>query len=465
MDGDLRRETPEVARFERVGYALRRQYAERWRIDWNQTTALPVTMSGRFAAEPLWVDLSWARKKDEQSLRHRGFREAIVSIAAPLHGKQKEELDGDDVREHRKTMRLVQSTIAMLALLVVLLAGLYWLAESRRREGLSRQLAAQSAALLDDRYDRALLLAVQASRFAPTLEARNSLFTALAAARYPSTFLRGKPDVNRLAFSRDAKMLAIGTMGEPEVMLWGPGGATRTIGKKIQGNDFSVAFSPAEDILATATQTGIALWDMQGREVRRFEVPRGADSLAFSPDGQTVAFVDAAGAIHLGKTTIAADVKQQPIVFSRDGRLLAAAGTGGRLFLWRVHDPTAKPQVLQVGFMPSPVRHRNPAPNVMQVGFAGDGTTLLAGTSDGLRLWNIQNDRAVEPPRETRTEAMDAPYSVDTYALSADGKTLAAGNSDGSVQLWNVAQEPTLEQSLTGYAKEMGAVCTSHGST
>jgi len=431
-------------------------------FDWEQTTALPRTMSGRFAVEPKWVDLTWAKTKEQQSLRHLGFRDAIATMAAPLHGKSKEALDGEDVRQHRRTMRLVQSTIAVLALLVASLAMLYWLAESRRRIGLSRQLAAQSATLLEDRYDRALLLAVQASRFAPTLEARNSLFTALAAARYPSTFLRGKPDVNRLAFSRDGRMLAVGMLAEPEVVLWDlRGGSAHTIGKEIQGNHFSLAFSPAGETLATATRTGVALWDAQGRLVRRIEVPRGADSLAFSPDGSTVAFADAAGAIHMGEMMIAAEVKGQPIVFSRDGRLLAAAGKGGRVLVWRLREPAATPQVLQVKFMPAPnVRHTASAPNVINLGFAGDGTTLLAGTSDGLRLWDIKSDRAVEPPKEIRTQAVDAPYSVYTYALSADGTTLAAGNSDGSVQVWNII-DGTPGKRLTGHADELWSVALS----
>src|ERR1700680_1572684 len=138
-------------------------------FDWKRTTALPRTLSDRFTAEPLWVDLSWASQKEDRSLRNERFRSAIATIAAPLHGRSKEELDGEDLRQHRRTRRLMGSVLITLTLLVAIAYWQHQVAESRRRIGLSRQLAAQAAALLEEQYDRALLLAVQAWRFAPTL--------------------------------------------------------------------------------------------------------------------------------------------------------------------------------------------------------------------------------------------------------------------------------------------------------
>src|SRR5215204_1511608 len=71
-------------------------------FDWNRTTAVPNMLRGQFTDEPLYVDLRWARAEENLSLRHLQFRGAILDVAAPLHGKAKDELDGEDVRQHRK---------------------------------------------------------------------------------------------------------------------------------------------------------------------------------------------------------------------------------------------------------------------------------------------------------------------------------------------------------------------------
>lgn len=43
-------------------------------FDWEQTTALPRSLSGRFQGEPLYVDLRRLREAEQLSLRHSEFR-------------------------------------------------------------------------------------------------------------------------------------------------------------------------------------------------------------------------------------------------------------------------------------------------------------------------------------------------------------------------------------------------------
>lgn len=82
-------------------------------FDWKKTTALPCCLKGKFSEEPLHVDLTWARHEEQLSLRHSRFRAAVLDIAAPLHGREKEDLDGEDVRENRRTLRLETTDGAM----------------------------------------------------------------------------------------------------------------------------------------------------------------------------------------------------------------------------------------------------------------------------------------------------------------------------------------------------------------
>ena len=80
------------------------------------TTSLPPALYGRFTEEPLWVDLRPVRDTASLSLQHSGFRSAILDIAAPIHGKEKDELDGDDVRQQRRVRRIRRAVIAALGL-------------------------------------------------------------------------------------------------------------------------------------------------------------------------------------------------------------------------------------------------------------------------------------------------------------------------------------------------------------
>ena len=81
--------------------------AEKQDFDWQRTTALPKDVSGKFEDIPLYVDLRWAKTVDHLSLQYPKFRSAILDLAASLHGKPKDELGGEDVRQYRKTWRLV----------------------------------------------------------------------------------------------------------------------------------------------------------------------------------------------------------------------------------------------------------------------------------------------------------------------------------------------------------------------
>jgi hypothetical protein len=91
-------------------------------FDWQHTSAVSKRLANVFAEEPLYIDLSWAKSLDELSTRHTRFRAAIIDIAATLLGRPRDELDGADVREHRRNKRIAWTAVA--GLLVLLTASL-----------------------------------------------------------------------------------------------------------------------------------------------------------------------------------------------------------------------------------------------------------------------------------------------------------------------------------------------------
>jgi geranylgeranyl pyrophosphate synthase len=107
-------------------------------FDWANTTALPPQLAKAFAEEPLYTDLRWARTIDQLSLRHSQFRAAILEMAATLLDRSKDELDGDDVRQHRRTRRLAWSGVAILAVLFFVAASAGYIALQQRNVAMQR---------------------------------------------------------------------------------------------------------------------------------------------------------------------------------------------------------------------------------------------------------------------------------------------------------------------------------------
>jgi WD40 repeat protein len=170
---------------------------------------------------------------------------------------------------------------------------------------------------------------------------------------------------------------------------------------------WSLAFAPDGRTLATGGRdNAVRLWDPDsGAEVRKFEQPaadakglRNMRALAFAPDGQT----------------------------------LAACGPRGRVGTetWGWNPRTGEERFrLETGWSEC-------------IAFSPDGRLLAAsaGTSTGekvVRLWDVAARRV----RATLAGHQDVVYFL---AFSPDGKTLATGSWDGTVRLWHVASAQPL---------------------
>ena len=86
-------------------------------------TAVPDALRGVFTEEPLFLDLRWARDDSHLGLQHDRFRDAIAQLAAPMHGLSKDELEGEDVRQHRR-VRWVRRVAVATVLLLTMVASL-----------------------------------------------------------------------------------------------------------------------------------------------------------------------------------------------------------------------------------------------------------------------------------------------------------------------------------------------------
>lgn len=89
----------------------------------ERSDALPDVLRRRFAEEPLYLDLRWAQTPDDWSLKNPDYRKAIATVSATVRGINRDELEAEEVRQHRVVVRLVRAASAVLVALVLVAAG------------------------------------------------------------------------------------------------------------------------------------------------------------------------------------------------------------------------------------------------------------------------------------------------------------------------------------------------------
>jgi hypothetical protein len=115
-------------------------------FDWSRTTAFPRLARPVFATEPLWVDLRALRRSEDVSVRHPDFRDAVARLSSALRDLPPDQLIGEDIRQHRKTKRLILLVLGLFAILAIGLtfAGSY--AFRKGMEAYENGMKAQAAA-------------------------------------------------------------------------------------------------------------------------------------------------------------------------------------------------------------------------------------------------------------------------------------------------------------------------------
>ena len=209
----------------------------------------------------------------------------------------------------------------------------------------------------------------------------------LAATRTPTS--TATPAATRTPTSTATPAATRTPTSAPSLLPISPENASRVtqLARWGKGTVNEVAYSPDGRLLAVASSLGVYLYDAETlEEVRFIECDAWVASVAFSPDGATLASGSWDNTVRLWGVA--------------DGRLLRTLDTDG----------------------------------VESVAFSPDGATLASGSVDGtVRLWRVADGRLLRTLEGHTTE-------VGSVAFSPDGATLASGSRDGTVRLWGVGR-------------------------
>ena len=220
------------------------------------------------------------------------------------------------------------------------------------------------------------------------------------------------------------------------------------------GPIWSVAFSPDGKTLATAVDDGaVKLWDLRNGNVT--DTINAHDgpiwSVAFSPDGGRMATAsdDGTAKVWDAKTCVVLHTLQhvtsvRAVAFAPDGKTLATASRNGSVRLWDT--ATGKERDVHIQ------GHKG---IVMSLAFAPDGQTVASagGTDKVIRIWDVKTGRE---------KVTLAGHKAGVYAVTfaPDGKTLASGSWDHAVRTWEAATGKELA-TLRGHTQDVWAVAFS----
>jgi WD40 repeat protein len=244
-----------------------------------------------------------------------------------------------------------------------------------------------------------------------------------------------------IVFSLDSQQLATAG-GNGTVKVWNLQGQEleKFVDHKQELEEFvghkgpvrSVSFSPdGQQLASSSDDTMVRIWDLQGRELKKFENKKYASSvsaISLSRDGKkivsggedgTIRFWDLQGQ-PLGEPFKAHLGAVKSVAFSSDDKQIVSGSKDGTIRLWDLQgQPLGEPFKAHLG-------------DVNSVAFSPDGKKIVSGGKDGtIRLWNLQGQSLGEPFEGHLGD-------VNSVAFSSDGKQIVSGGEDGTIRLWNL---------------------------
>ena len=415
--------------------------------DWEGSGLEP---SELYRGPRLVAALDWsASRRDQLAELERAFLEESTAAA------ERETREADQ-RAHQQAAANRRLRLLVSALAVVLIGALVagGVALVQRRNATEQALLAESRAVaaravVENSFDRSLLLAREASSLDDSADTRSALMASLVRSTAAVRVLRSTGDrLQNVAVSPDGRFLAAPD-NYGKTFLWDTITFER-LDPPLSVSDFtasSAVFTPDSRILLTSAgvrgeQNGrIQFWDLENHRLLE-QLDNGffqnADGpIVLSADGRMLA---SGGPGEVALWDLAAEGRPRftlgprpgaprAIDLSADGRLLAAAHTNGTVLVWDVPSRTLVRQLEGFGGT---------------LALSPDGATLAVTARTGaISLYDV----ATWTVRRVLAGHTDVLWGLD---FSADGSSLASGGDDRTAIVWDVATG-TRRETLRGH--------------
>lgn len=261
-----------------------------WSEEGLVSDAAPPSLTHAFSEEPRWVDLRFARSDEQLDLKNPRFSAAVADIASTVRGIPKDELESEEVRQHRRTVRTAWAAGVLVlglgvASVVFGVQSANNAREARDNEAVAlaqsanseaRRLVALANGVLEVDAQLALLLLLQAYPVAADDEVRAEVVVALQKAAVENRLIArfDAPSGPLADFQRGAEDNPISRVGS-------------FANRGALSPDGSTVYHASRDtnrLVAYRVADGDVLWE---------HIPTGPiktlDSVSVSPDGTEVA--------------------------------------------------------------------------------------------------------------------------------------------------------------------------------
>ncbi len=206
-----------------------------------------------------------------------------------------------------------------------------------------------------------------------------------------------------------------------------------------------IALDPSGKVVATGGKI-IKFWEVATGKVIR-TLPGSADSLVFSPDGETLAICDRVD-IKIINLKTGQEIRSwegcklgvEAVAFSPNGRTLASGNSDHTVTVW---NPVDGAELLAL---------RGHASPVTSIALSDDGKVLANGIRG--RLFSEDSVKIWDPTTGQLLRSLNGPDDqVYSIAVSPDGSRLVSALPSNLVGIWNVAQgkQQTIFKSPAGF--------------
>jgi WD40 repeat protein len=250
-----------------------------------------------------------------------------------------------------------------------------------------------------------------------------------------------------VAFSADSKQLIAGVAGKVRIMDWPDYRNVRLV--DAIGRTCPIALSGDASIMTTLDSGKIYLWNvLPWAALGSFNVDGLLSAVTMTPDGRKIVvrrtadvmFWDVRGVQE--QVTIHVPKGVDQMAFSSSGKMFAVLGDK-TVTLWDTETRKELPRLNETQY------------GALSIALSRGGT-IATGYDDGtVKLWNMET-------REPSSVIKICDKEVLALSFSPDEQTLAAGCSDGKIQMWR-SHKPTI--TLNGHSGPVSSLVFSSAGT